>query len=112
MTVVPMSVAVLVVGEDSLVIRVLVAGEEVAGARRDVDAVVVDRDAERMTRRGCAREDRDVAERPRSSPTGEPGVPGRQRQRPDHRHDPATHDDGRAGRCVVPCRFMAGPPFG
>ena len=62
MTVVPTSAAAVVVGEDPLVVRVLVPGEEVAGAGRDVDPVAVDRDPEWVTRVGRAREDRYVTE--------------------------------------------------
>ena len=76
-------VAVLVVGEDALVVAVQVAavrgiGEEVAGARRDVDPAVADGDPERMARRRRAGEDRDrvarracAARRP-SRPSGRP----------------------------------------
>ena len=64
MTVVPTSVARVVVGEDPLVVRVLVPGEEVAGAGRDVDPVAIDRDPEWVTGRRSTREDRDVPECP------------------------------------------------
>ena len=57
-------VAVAVVGEHPLVVRVLVSREEVAGAGRDIDAVVaVDGDPEWVPGRRCAGEDGDVTER-------------------------------------------------
>ena len=73
---------VLVIREDPLVVAVLVAAvrgirEEVAGARRDVDPAVADRDPERVARRRRAREDRDRVAAPasaarRSPPRGAP----------------------------------------
>ncbi len=59
-------VAFLVVSENSLAFRVEMAtvrrvGKEVAGARRDVDQILVDRNAEGMPRGGHCGEDRDVA---------------------------------------------------
>ena len=54
--------AILVIGEHPLIVRVLVPREEVAGARRDIDPVAIDRDPEWVARVGRAREDRDITE--------------------------------------------------
>ena len=64
--------AVAVVGEHPLVVRVLVSREEVARAGRDVDPiVVVHRDTEWMTGRRRGGEDQDVTERPMTMVSGE-----------------------------------------